>query len=152
MHSGHHFSPILIALLCISFSRTLAADAAPLDLPKAAQILSDLRPGHPRLIASTERFDQLKRDIQSDQTLARWHESLRKDGEAILPPARRSTRFPTACGCWRPAAACWIASRRWHCCSGWTATAATWNALGANWRRRPSSRTGTRGISWTRPK
>ncbi len=59
-------------------------DSAPLAEPKAAQILTALRPGHPRLIASTERFDQLKRDIQSDQTLARWHESLRKDGEAIL--------------------------------------------------------------------
>ena len=55
-----------------------------LTLPKAAQILADLRPGHPRLIASTERFDQLKRDIKSDQTLARWYKSIRSEGEEIL--------------------------------------------------------------------
>jgi len=84
MHSGHRLSLILIVLLSISFSRTLAADAPPLDTPKAAQILSALRPGHPRLIATADSFEELKRDVKADQTLARWHEALRKDGEAIL--------------------------------------------------------------------
>jgi len=84
MSIARHFSPIVIALLCIPVSHTLAADPPPLDSPTAAQILAALRPGHPRLMATAARFDQLKRDVKSDQTLLRWHESLRREGDSIL--------------------------------------------------------------------
>lgn len=76
---------VLIAVAwCASPSRSLAADPAPLDLPNAARILADLRPGHPRLIAPASRFDELRRDVKSDSTLTRWYESIRSDGEGIL--------------------------------------------------------------------
>ncbi len=144
---------ILVVLLpSAGYARSPAAHGPSFDLPNAAQILPKLRPGHPRLIASTERFEQLKRDIESDQTLARWYTNRSAKGEASFALVRRSTRSPTACDCWRPAAECWIASRRWRCCTDWTATAARSNGRGASWRRRRSFRTGTRGISWTRPK
>jgi hypothetical protein len=75
----------LIALTCGALStRSFAADPTPLELPKAAQILADFRPGHPRLIAPADRFDELREAIKSDATLTRWFESLRSDGEGIL--------------------------------------------------------------------
>ncbi|MCU0875214.1 MAG: hypothetical protein MUE50_23020, partial [Pirellulaceae bacterium] len=85
MNIPARFVLVVIALACCALSsRLLAADPTPLDLPKAARILADLRPGHPRLIASAERFDELRRAIKTDATLTRWFESIRSDGEGIL--------------------------------------------------------------------
>lgn len=85
MHSACRFSSVLsVLLVCALSSQALAADAAPLELPKAAQILAAVRAGHPRLIATADRFEELKREVKADQTLTRWHESLREEGAAIL--------------------------------------------------------------------
>lgn len=85
MHSAHCFLPIFIAAVVgASSSRISAVESAPLDSPKAAQILAALRPGHPRLIATDDRFEQLKRDIKSDRTLGGWYDSIRREGESVL--------------------------------------------------------------------
>lgn len=79
------FSCVVIAFTCCLMSaRSRAADPPPLELPTAARILADLRPGHPRLLASAERFDELQRGIKTDATLTRGFESVRTDGERIL--------------------------------------------------------------------
>ncbi len=76
---------VVIALACCLLStRSRAADPPPLELPTAARILADLRPGHPRLLASAERFDELRRGVKTDATLTRGFESIRTDGERIL--------------------------------------------------------------------
>jgi hypothetical protein len=84
MSIARQFSTIVVALLCVPVSHAMAADPPPLDSPKAAQILAALGSGHPRLIATAERFGQLKQGVRSDRTLASWHESLRSEAEGIL--------------------------------------------------------------------
>jgi len=58
--------------------------------PPAAEILSRLRQDHPRLLASTNDFAQLKARVASDPLLRKWHDALRKNAESILqePPSK----------------------------------------------------------------
>jgi hypothetical protein len=147
MNVPARFSLVVALAWCALSSRSLAADPTPLDRPKAAQILAELRPGHPRLIAPASRFDELRRDVKSDATLTRWYESIRSDGEGILRARPSQYEIPDGLrllatsrrvldrvatlallyridgdGRWVERA--WIASRRWRCCTGSTATAA----------------------------
>jgi len=85
MNFPARFSFAVLVLTWLAASARLpAADSPPLELPDAARVLADLRPGHPRLIAAGERFAELQRAIKTDATLTRWFESVRSDGEGIL--------------------------------------------------------------------
>jgi hypothetical protein len=59
-------------------------------IPPAATILARLNHPHPRLLATTEDFAQLKRRIASDAQLQSWRANLQAQAQDILsaPPSR----------------------------------------------------------------
>lgn len=59
-------------------------------IPGEAQLLSLVKPTHPRLLASEGDFATLKLQVATDPQLADWQKKLRKEALAILdqPPAR----------------------------------------------------------------
>jgi hypothetical protein len=59
-------------------------------IPAGPEILKLLRPGHPRLVATTNDFARLKDRIASDPRLQKWVAQVRSQGDDILkaPPSR----------------------------------------------------------------
>jgi hypothetical protein len=85
----------LIAAVCIllSHSATTLTAAPPVNpatepfvpqIPEQSQILSTLRTGHPRLLATASDFQRLKALVATDPVLQKWVEALRKDGQSLL--------------------------------------------------------------------
>ena len=78
--------------------RLIAAHAAPaneefqppVEIPPPGKILGTLRPAHPRLLATSESFAQLRERVRSDAQLRPWHAELRRQAERVLiePPSR----------------------------------------------------------------
>ena len=71
----------------------LAAAEAPepaLPVPPPADILARLNPAHPRLLATTDDFAQLKKRIAANSQLQSWHSNLQNQAQALLkqPPSR----------------------------------------------------------------
>ena len=62
----------------------------PVPIPPATNILARLNPAHPRLLATTEDFAQLRKRVTSDSQLRSWHTSLQSQAQDILsaPPSR----------------------------------------------------------------
>jgi hypothetical protein len=54
------------------------------SVPGAAEILSHLRPSHPRLLASMEDFAALQKRLASDPQLQTWKGAIEKQGREIL--------------------------------------------------------------------
>jgi hypothetical protein len=59
-------------------------------IPPGTGILKLLKPGHPRLLATTNDFARLKDQIASDPQLQKWVAQIRSQGEEIIkaPPSR----------------------------------------------------------------
>jgi hypothetical protein len=79
----------LILILGLSSLAAAAAEPA-IAIPPAADIVAKLKPGHPRLLARSNDFEQLKERIATDAQLKAWHAKLRGDAESLLaqPPSK----------------------------------------------------------------
>ena len=65
----------------------LAASQAPkpaVPVPSSADVLTRLNKAHPRLLATTDDFAQLKKRIASNSQLQSWHANLQTQAEAIM--------------------------------------------------------------------
>src|SRR5689334_3440260 len=61
------------------------ADSSPnVPIPPAAEIVSKLRPEHPRLLARAQDFRGLRERINGSVQLKSWHQSLRGSADRIL--------------------------------------------------------------------
>lgn len=54
------------------------------NLPSAEEIRAMPLAIHPRLLASEERFAEIKEQIKTDETMKRWYEKLHQDAEKFL--------------------------------------------------------------------
>src|ERR1035437_8540127 len=85
-----------VILFGISMLHLAAAEAAnpAVPIPTATNILSRLNRAHPRLLATTEDFAQLKQRIASDSKLQSWHASLRSQAQEILTASPSRYEIP----------------------------------------------------------
>ncbi|MBI3875320.1 MAG: coagulation factor 5/8 type domain-containing protein, partial [Verrucomicrobia bacterium] len=62
----------------------------PVPIPSAKEVISTLRAGHPRLLASNTDFASLKVRVSTDPQLKEWHAKLRDRGTRLLaePPSQ----------------------------------------------------------------
>jgi hypothetical protein len=90
--------PRLISLLLFGASALplAAAEAAKpaVPIPTATNILSRLNRAHPRLLATTEDFAQLKAQVASDSQLQSWRTSLRSQAQEILSASPSRYEIP----------------------------------------------------------
>ena len=56
--------------------------------------LATLRKEHPRLIATSERFDELREQIRRDEVLGFWHGDLKRNAERIIRSAPSKYEIP----------------------------------------------------------
>jgi hypothetical protein len=63
-------------------------------IPPASNILARLHHAHPRLLATTDDFAQLKRRIASDAQLQSWHASLQSQAQEILSASPSRYEIP----------------------------------------------------------
>ena len=63
-------------------------------IPPATNILARLNQAHPRLLATTEDFAQLKERIASDPQLQSWHAKLQAQAQDILGQAPSRYEIP----------------------------------------------------------
>lgn len=54
------------------------------NLPTAAEIQAMPLTAHPRLLASEARFEEIKRQIETDETMRRWYKKLHQRAEKLL--------------------------------------------------------------------
>ena len=86
--------PNLIGLFLLGTTALPLAAAEPakptVPIPSATNILARLHQGHPRLLATTDDFAQLKKRIASDSQLQSWHTNLQSQANEIMsaPPSR----------------------------------------------------------------
>jgi len=86
--------PRQIGLFLLGTSALALAAAQPakptVPIPSATNILARLHQGHPRLLATTDDFAQLKKRIASDSQLQSWHTNLQSQANEIMsaPPSR----------------------------------------------------------------
>jgi hypothetical protein len=80
---------VMFAASALPLAGAEAAKPAVAILP-ATNILARLNQAHPRLLATTEDFAQLKKRVASDSQLRSWHTSLRSQAQEIMsaPPSR----------------------------------------------------------------
>ena len=73
-----------------------AAQAAKpsVPIPAATNIIARLNHAHPRLLATTEDFAQLKKRIASDAQLQTWHTSLQSQAKEILSASPSRYEIP----------------------------------------------------------
>jgi hypothetical protein len=72
-----------------------AAQTAPtVPIPSATNILSRLRPSHPRLLATADDFAALKKRVASDPLLESWHSSIQSQAREILKAAPSRYEIP----------------------------------------------------------
>ena len=84
------FNPFTLACLACAFpaSALVAPAAEPLKItipiPPATNILARLHRSHPRLLANSEGFADLKSRVAAEPQLQAWHKQLRSEAEDIL--------------------------------------------------------------------
>ena len=85
-----------VILFGISMLHLAAAEAAnpAVPIPTATNILSRLNRAHPRLLATTEDFAQLKTQVASDSQLQSWRTSLRSQAQEILSASPSRYEIP----------------------------------------------------------
>ena len=95
------YSPNLL-LLCATLLLPVAANAVPKTalnpvepdtvavaipaIPAPEKVLTTLRSGHPRLLATREDFATLGKQVGENAELSRWLDLLRQEAETPLPP------------------------------------------------------------------
>jgi hypothetical protein len=83
----------LLALVCsLVFTSPAAEQSNRADstvLPSQEQIFSTLRPGHPRLLATSQDFSRLKEQVDGDPRLLQWQQKLTEQARKTLeaPPS-----------------------------------------------------------------
>jgi hypothetical protein len=85
----------VLSLAIASFH--LGAAEAPkfsISIPPASNIVAQLKPGHPRLLASQEDFAELKKRIAGDEQLKAWQRKLGQDAQAIISAKTSSYEIP----------------------------------------------------------
>lgn len=58
--------------------------AVPVFSQATIGVLKNLRPAHPRLFATADNFETLKKNIRHDRQLQRWRQNLERRAESIL--------------------------------------------------------------------
>lgn len=78
----------LMCLLGIPLSLAGVRLLPAVDIPLPEKILKTLKKGHPRLLATDERFAELRERLKTDTQLKAWHADLQRAAERILerPP------------------------------------------------------------------
>ena len=93
-----HTLPGLIGLLLLGIAALpLAAADAPkpvIAIPAATNILAHLTQGHPRLLATSEDFAQLKARMASAAQLQSWHTNLQAQAKDIMSAAPSRYEIP----------------------------------------------------------
>ena len=80
--------------ICLVFSlraAIMAGAAEPsIAIPSGDQIVAKVRVGHPRLLANSNDFVQLRQRVATDEQLKRWAKEIRTHGEKALiePPSK----------------------------------------------------------------
>ena len=95
----HQFNLVrLIGLVLFGASTLplLAAEAPKpsVPIPAATNILAHLNQAHPRLLATTDDFAQLKQRIAADQQLESWHSKLQAQAQELLSQAPSRYEIP----------------------------------------------------------
>ncbi len=85
-----------LALLAASALRLAAAEAPapPVPVPPPADILAHLNRAHPRLLATTNEFDQLKQRIAANPQLQSWHSKLQTRAQELLKQSPSPYEIP----------------------------------------------------------
>ncbi len=85
-----------LLLICASPLPVAAAAAAEpaIPVPPATNILARLHPAHPRLLATTEDFAELKKRIAANPQLQSWHKTLQAEAQNILGEAPSRYEIP----------------------------------------------------------
>ena len=83
----------LLAALALALCVTAFAESAPAPnrvVPESRTVLSTLKPGHPRLLASAADFARVREAVATDAILKGWFEKVRRGGEKALtePPSK----------------------------------------------------------------
>lgn len=80
----------VIAALVVPVAGGASAQSEPLPTPEAGVMLANLRPAHPRLLASSNDFIRLRAQVRSDATLRGWHDTMRRHATKLLkePPSK----------------------------------------------------------------
>ncbi len=60
------------------------APSAPLAAPAEGEVLKTLRKGHPRLVATTDMLEQVKKTIAADATAANYYKALKQSADQTL--------------------------------------------------------------------
>ena len=72
----------------VDASQAGTGNSAPV-IPAREQVLATLREGHPRVLATREDFQRLRKIVAENAEAAQWFAALRKEGEEPLPlPSR----------------------------------------------------------------
>lgn len=80
--------------ICLVFALRAAimagAAEASIAIPSGDQIVAKVRVGHPRLLANSNDFVQLRQRVATDEQLKRWAKEIRTHGEKALiePPSK----------------------------------------------------------------
>lgn len=74
----------LVLAVELGVTEAVASARTDIPIPEAQQILSKVRKDHPRLLATAESFDQLKKRVASQSQPRIWHERLRGEAEKLL--------------------------------------------------------------------
>lgn len=88
--SSVKMNPRILLLVTVAmgtvWTTSLPAQSAspPIVIPSAPDLLARLRPGHPRLLVSTQDWARLKRAIESSPQLKDWHAKLQARAERML--------------------------------------------------------------------
>jgi len=79
----------LTVLLILVVSFGTAADERTPTMPPGSFVVGKLTHDHPRLLATKQQFDELKKQIDENPQLKLWHTKLREKAERILaePPS-----------------------------------------------------------------
>lgn len=86
------FTAVVLLLVMVT---VIGAPPAPsISIPPPAEILSQLRREHPRLLASASDFDRLKQNIATDPQLKAWDADLRREAERLLTQPASKYEIP----------------------------------------------------------
>lgn len=85
-------------LLCLMFALSAAAGAGAtetrISIPGGDQIVGKARTGHPRLLANSSEFVQLKQRVATDPQLKGWLKEIQAHGEKLLGEAPSKYEIP----------------------------------------------------------
>ena len=90
MCTAFRFSRFFYSFLGIWVIALAAPGADLMPIPPSSQILSTLKKEHPRLLVSSNDFEQLKVRVAEEKRLHAWYVRLQKEGESLLkaPPSK----------------------------------------------------------------